>query len=215
MEKTQAADSEKGKQVNGNLRGHNRNGSHHHKERGKMLVQLFHRKDDRGNGRGRRNREARRGATGHHVSAPALMLFGGKAVYHAISNGSAQLYARPLGAQRKPAEEGHQGRKRKDDDACPPSEIQDSSDRGHGGGNSAASAAVRSKIKEACRKTDDGGAKNQQGQPHGIGAHLIVERGAAVLPYPRQEPTPSLHHPGSPRPCRAPGSLPTFTSGSR
>ena len=36
-----------------------------------------------------------------------------------------------------------------------------------------------------------------------------------ALPHPRQEPTPALRRPGSPRPCRAPGALPTFTSGSR
>ena len=34
-------------------------------------------------------------------------------------------------------------------------------------------------------------------------------------PLPRQEPTPALRRPGSPRPCRAPGVLPTFTSGPR
>ena len=36
-----------------------------------------------------------------------------------------------------------------------------------------------------------------------------------ALPHPRQEPTPALCRPGSPRPFRAPGALPTFTSGSR
>ena len=30
-----------------------------------------------------------------------------------------------------------------------------------------------------------------------------------ALPYSRQEPTPALRRPGSPRPCRAPGALPT------
>ena len=43
--------------------------------------------------------------------------------------------------------------------------------------------------------------------------HLREHNWEALL-YPRQEPTPALRRPGSPRPCRAPGALPTFTSGS-
>ena len=43
----------------------------------------------------------------------------------------------------------------------------------------------------------------------------LREHNWEALPYPRQEPTPALRRPGSPRPCRAPGALPTFTSGSR
>ena len=42
----------------------------------------------------------------------------------------------------------------------------------------------------------------------------LREHNWEALPQPRPEPTPALHHPGSPRPCRAPGALPTFTSGS-
>ena len=38
-----------------------------------------------------------------------------------------------------------------------------------------------------------------------------VELVDMAVAYPRQEPTPALCRPGSPRPCRAPGALPTFT----
>ena len=43
----------------------------------------------------------------------------------------------------------------------------------------------------------------------------LREHNWEALPYPRQEPTPALRRPGSPRPCRAPGALPTFTRGSQ
>ena len=34
-------------------------------------------------------------------------------------------------------------------------------------------------------------------------------------PHPRQDPIPDPRRPASPRPGRAPGALPTFTTGSR
>ena len=36
-----------------------------------------------------------------------------------------------------------------------------------------------------------------------------------ALPQPRHDPTPDPRRPASPRPGRAPGALPTFTTGSR
>ena len=36
-----------------------------------------------------------------------------------------------------------------------------------------------------------------------------------TAPHPRHDPTPDPRRPASPRPGRAPGALPTFTTGSR
>ena len=38
---------------------------------------------------------------------------------------------------------------------------------------------------------------------------------AGTTPHPRHDPVPDPRRPASPRPGRAPGALPTFTTGSR